>query len=79
MELGDTSKAYQEWYTNHKDGCAINYEGSSNTMEPDAARLLWSCSEYKLGLRYTGFLSDGNLKAYSTVLYMNVYPQALLL
>ena len=74
VELGDTSKAYQEWYTNHKEECAINYEGSSNAMEPEAARRLWSRSEYKLGLRYTGFLSDGDSKAYNAVLDMNVYP-----
>ena len=72
VEFADTSKAYQDWYTNHKAGCAVYYAGSSNAMEPEAARRSYR-SKYKLGLRNTLFLSDGASKAYNTVLDMNVY------
>ena len=74
VELGCTSKAYQDWYTNHKDGCAVNYEGSSNAMEPEAARHLWSCSEYRLGLCYTEFLNDGDSSIQYSIGYECVPP-----
>ena len=72
-ELGDDSVEYGVWYQDHKEDCAINYTGSSNAMEAEAARRIWSRSEDK-GLRYTGFLSDGDSKAYSAVKELNLYP-----
>ena len=41
-------------------------------MEVEAACILWSRSEAR-GLRYTGFLSDGDSKAYNVVVKFDVY------
>ena len=73
-ELGPDSQLFHEWYESHKD-CAINYTGTSNGMEVEAARRLWSRSEERHGLRYTGFLSDGDSKAHKAVVEMKVYEE----
>ena len=75
-ELGVDSTEFNTWYDNHKDDCAINYVGSSNAMEMEAACRLWSRSEV-LGLRYTGFLSDGDSKAFKAVSDLNIYEEPI--
>ena len=71
-ELGTTSQEFQHWHESHKQQCAINYTGSSGAMEVEAACRLWRRSEAR-GLRYTGFLSDGDSKAYNAVVKLDVY------
>ena len=71
-ELCVDSAEFNTWYGNHKD--AINYVGSSNAMEMEAACRLWSPSEV-LGLRYTGFLSDGDSKAFKAVSDLNLFDK----
>ena len=58
--LGAESEAFNTWHQGYAGQCAINYDGSSNAMEVEAARRLWSRSEARHQLRYTGFLSDGD-------------------
>ena len=41
------SEDFKLWYEGHKDQCAINYTGSSNAMEVEAAVRLWQRSEQK--------------------------------
>ena len=77
-KLGEDSEEYKEWYQGHEDQCAINYIGSSNAMEVEAARRLWQRSEDRHGLRYTGFLSDGDSKAHRAVCDMDIYPEPIL-
>ena len=73
--LGENSEAFQTWFQRHKEQCAINYSGSSNAMEVEAACRLWKRSEERHGLQYTGFLSDGDSKAYKAVTELNLYPE----
>ena len=40
-EFGDHSIQFTEWYQGHKEQCSINYTGSSNAMEVEAACRLW--------------------------------------
>ena len=75
-ELGVDSAEFNTWYDNHNDDCAINYVGSSNAMEMEAASRLWSHSEV-LGLSYAGFLSDGDSKAFKAVSDLNIYNEPI--
>ena len=69
---GKETAEFQRWLPTHL--CCINYVGSSNAMETEAARILWGRSEER-GFRYTGFLSDGDSKAYTVVSNLNIYGQ----
>ena len=58
---------YREWFAGHKNSCYINYTGSSNSIEVEAAKRLWSLSIVRNKMRYTNMLGDGHSKAYSAV------------
>ena len=75
--LGAESEAFNIWHQGHAGQCAINYDGSSNAMEVEAARRLWSRSEARHQLRYTGFLSDGDSKAHKAVTELELYPEPI--
>ena len=77
-EFGDHSNQFTEWYQGHKEQCSINYTGSSNAMEVEAACRLWQRSEDQHDLRYTGFLSDGDSKAHKAVCDLDIYPEPIL-
>ena len=57
--------------------CAITYDGSSTAMEVEAAHRLWSRSEERHQLRYTGFLSDGDSMAHKSVTELELYPEPI--
>ena len=43
VEFRDTSQDNQEWYTNHKDGCAVNYRTSQCIIRtPFYSSNLWN-------------------------------------
>ena len=46
-------------------------------MEVEAARRLWSRSEARHQLRYTGFLSDGDSMAHKAVTELDLYPEPI--
>ena len=56
----------------HKEDGSINYTGSSNAMEVEAAKRLWGRS-LALGLVYTGLVGDGDSKAYQAVVRLEPY------
>ena len=64
--------AFDAWYKWHKEDCSINYVGSSNAMEVEAAKWLWSRS-LSLGLAYTRVVGDGDSKAYRAVVELEPY------
>ena len=72
-QLGADSPAFTAWYAEHKDNCSINYHGSSNAMEVEAAKHLWAWSVQTNGLMYTGMLGDGDSKAYQAVVEVEPY------
>ena len=64
---------YQKWYDSHKANCKINHTGSSQSMEPAAAMLIWSRSIQKRKLCYTTFIGDGDSKSFQQVCNLNPY------
>ncbi len=70
---GVQSHEFVQWYEQHKDNCDINYEGSSNAMEKEAAAILWSRSRVKNIMMYTTFPGDGDPKAYNEVVELQPY------
>ena len=51
----------------HAENCPKNFDGSANSMEVECARRMWRRSEQEHNLRYTVMLSDGDSKAYDSV------------
>ncbi len=72
-ECRDDAAAFDAWYVDHKEDCSINYHGSSNAMEVEAAKRLWSRSVARHNLMYTGMLGDGDSKAHKAVVVMEPY------
>ena len=66
---------FSKWYDNHKVKCQRNHDGSSPTMEMEAAVDLFSRSEELLHLRYTQVLSDGDSKTISHLNEMKPYGE----
>ena len=64
---------YLKWFDSHKANCRINHTGSSQSMEPAAAKLIWSRSVEKRKLCYTTFIGDGDSKSYQLVRDMKLY------
>lgn len=62
----------------HKKLCKDNYEGSSGGMEVAEAQALCGRSEYKLGVRYTKCLGDGDSKGFMSVLESKAYGLELM-
>ena len=44
-KYGVDSEQYKEWYQTHTQSCPINYIGSSNAMEMEGAKRIWSREE----------------------------------
>ena len=70
----ENPEAYQQWYETHKPNCHKNFCGSSQAMEPAAARIIWNRSIEKHQLCYTTFIGDGGSKSYQQVVSMDPYP-----
>ena len=70
----ENDEEFNRWYEGHKSDCCINYHGSSNAMETEAARRLWARST-DFGIQYTGFLGDGDSKAYDAVCAAKPYGE----
>ena len=67
-------EVYKQWYESHKPNCLKNYTGSSQSMEPAAAKIIWDRSISKHQLCYTTFIGDGDSKSYQQVVTMDPYP-----
>ena len=71
--LDTNSDEYKQWYNEHKQECAVNYEGSSGGMEQEAGEILWSRSVDRNRMRYTVMLSDGDTKTYDHLTSLDIY------
>ena len=69
----ESDPTYENWKKNHSSVCQKNFDGTSNAMEVECAKRIWSRSVEKYGLCYTTMLSDGDSKAYDTISTMEVY------
>ena len=65
---------YDEWFTHHKFKCQKNFDGSSNAMEAEAAKLMWERSVRKRGIEYGTMLCDGDSKAFQSARAVCGYP-----
>ena len=57
--------------------CKINYDGSSSAMEMKGALRLWHRSLDKHNFRYTVMVSDGDSRAYMSVVNSNCYGEGI--
>ena len=64
---------YRKWYNTHQLHCLKNHSGSSQSMEPEAAKTIWGRSTLKRKLCYNTFIGDGDSKSYTQVCQMNPY------
>ena len=55
---------YMKWFDSHKANCRINHTGSSQSMEPAAAKLIRSRSVEKHKIFYTTLIRDTDSKSY---------------
>ena len=69
-KCGVDSEQYKEWYQTHAQSCPINYTRSSNAMEMEGAKRMWSRSVENNNMRMLG---DGDSNAYKAVLELNPY------
>ena len=53
-----TDDGYHEWHTKHTPVCQRNFTGSANSMEIEAAKIMFGKSEEAHNLRYTRILCD---------------------
>ena len=53
--------------------CIVSHTGASQSMEPAAAKLIWSRSVGKRKLCYTTFIGDGDYKSFLQVCDLNTH------
>ena len=53
---------YKKWYDSHKPHCMKNYGGSSQSMEPEAARMIWVCISTELSNQYSNSKSRFSMR-----------------
>ena len=70
----DKASEYEKWLERHKPNCNINYTGSSQAMEPEAAERIWGRSLERNRLVYSVFVGDGDSKAFQHVTTLDPYP-----
>ncbi|XP_030849798.1 uncharacterized protein LOC100891291 [Strongylocentrotus purpuratus] len=58
---------YIKWWDDHKHSCLGNHVGSSGSMEPEAAKILWGRSVEKHRLRYKYVISDGDASTLKSI------------
>ena len=62
-----TGKDLENGMENHAKDCRKNYSGSAGGMEPAGMVKIFRRSEELYGMRYTGYLGDGDSKSFRTV------------
>ncbi|XP_044581963.1 uncharacterized protein LOC123263348 [Cotesia glomerata] len=66
-------QAYQDWYEEHENSCAINHRGSAGKMEVDAVVEMFNRSVEKHGVKYIKYIGDGDSKTFKGILDINPY------
>ena len=64
---------FEVWERKHAPNCNQNFLGTSNAMEQECAKRIFSRSVDQHKLRYTTVLSDGDSKSYDTLVAEKVY------
>ena len=63
----------EKWLAEHN--CATNYHGSAPAMEPEGVKRIFLRSEELHQLQYTGYIGDGDSKAYNNVSSLKPYGE----
>ncbi|GBL96418.1 hypothetical protein AVEN_43731-1 [Araneus ventricosus] len=71
--LGKNTPEFRIWHDFHKIDCQKIFNGSSNSMEMNAAAILWKRSVKEAKMRYTTLLSDGDGKTHQRLNEIKVY------
>lgn len=66
-----------DWYSDHKQQCQKNCEGSSPAMEVEGWKRLWIRSIEKCKFQYMTVVSDGDSKAYTAIVREKVYGEGV--
>ena len=67
------SEEYLQWKAQHDEQCAANFSKSLKAMEAKGAVVLCNRSVFQNGLRYTGFIGDGDSAAHTRVVESKPY------
>ena len=68
-----SKEEYDAWAAGHAGECHINTHVSSPAMESSAVVSLWARSQQLRGLRYVGYIGDGDSKGFRNVLQSKPY------
>ncbi|GBN26354.1 hypothetical protein AVEN_233389-1 [Araneus ventricosus] len=71
--LGKNTPEFRIWHDSHKNDCQKNFNGSSNSMEMNAAAILWKRSVKEAKMRYMTLLSDDDGKTHQHLNEIQVY------
>ena len=72
-----TDYGYHEWHIKHTPVCQLNFTGSANAMEIEAARIMFNRFEV-YNLRYTQILCDGDSKTVTSLNASKIYNEVIL-
>ena len=67
----------ESFYNKHAGNCPKNFDGSANAMEVECALRMWRRSVQENNLQYTVMLSDGDSKAYDSVVSDKPYGESI--
>ena len=72
--------AFNVWHKKHKKNgdCNINFMGSSDSMEVEAAKRIWSRSILKNKMRYTILVNDGDSESWTVLNKMAPYKNVII-
>ena len=70
-----SKEEYDAWEAGHAGECHINTHVSSPAMESSAVVSLWARSQQVRGLRYVGYIGDGDSKGYHNVVDSKPYGE----
>ena len=64
---------YEDWWQAHKDRCASNYQGTSQSMESSGAIDVWRRSIATHNLAYSTYIGDGDSSSFKNLLQSDPY------
>ena len=65
--MDKSSAKFTTWFEAHKENCAVNHTGSSESMEKEAAIEMFLRSVETRTLKYVTFVGDGDSSSYTKV------------
>ena len=69
------SPLYSAWLDKHRPVCQCNHQGSANSMEVAAAKVLFGRSVKRHGLKYLTVVCDGDAKTVASINEAGIYTE----